>query len=102
MGGQSLTCSLLCSVATVMFHGDPFCISSAITSTEFPDYNIEFDADVMKNPKHLETSLDLHYGSDSKDLTKRILINQELDFSGNWKNINIDHVAKLKWRAMVC
>jgi hypothetical protein len=77
-----------------------YMVNGAITSTEFPDYNIEVDADLMKNPKHMETSLDIHYGQDNKDLTKRILINQELDVTGNLKNMNIDHVAKLKWRAM--
>ena len=77
------------------------CFSSAITSTEFPDYNIEMDLDVVKNPKHLETTVDLHYGADSKDMKKRILINNELDVTGNFKNLNVDHVAKLKWKAMV-
>ena len=78
-----------------------YCFYRAISSTEYPDYNVEMDLDVMKNPKHTETTLDLHYGEDAKDMKKRILISQELDVTGNTKNLNVDHVAKLKWKAMV-
>jgi len=74
--------------------------NTAITSTEYPEYNLEMDVNMIQNPKHLETSLDLHYGADSKDMKKRILITQELDVTGNAKNLNVDHVAKLKWKAM--
>lgn len=77
-----------------------FC--SAITSTEFPDYNVEMDLDVASNGKsNLATTMDLHYGADSKDMKKRILVNTELDVNGNFKSLTIDHVGKLKWKAMV-
>ena len=62
---------------------------------------MEVDADFMQNSKHVETSLDLHYGPNSKDFKKRILFSQELDYVGNFRNLKVDHVSKLKWKAMV-
>lgn len=74
---------------------------SAITSTEYPDYNIEVDTDFVKNQKNCATSLDIQYGSDSKNTKNRLLVSQELDYVGNIRNLKFDHVAKLKWKAMV-
>lgn len=77
-----------------------YSVNTAITTTEFPDYNVEIDADYMHNQKHVETSLDMRYGQDAKDPKKRIVFSQELDFVGNKKDMKIDHIAKLKWKAM--
>jgi len=77
-----------------------FSVNTAITSTEFPDYNTEIDADYMKNNKHVETNLDMRYGQNAKDPKRRIVFSQELDFVGNMKDMKIDHIAKLKWKAM--
>ena len=55
----------------------------------------------MKNPKHMETTMDVQYGADRKDMKKRILVSQELDITGNVKNLDINHISKFKWKAMV-
>lgn len=66
-----------------------------------PEYNFEVDGSMSLNKKHSEGSIEITYGADKKDRTKRILFSTSVTPKLTWKTSNLKFDTQIQHPASV-
>lgn len=62
---------------------------------------MHLESNFILNRKHMESSLEFKYGRDPNDDTKKIVFEQNADFSGDVNAFEAQHSVKAMWKAVV-